>query len=89
MPDANYFENEKDHPWAPARKCFVITPHDVNAISPIPTRGIRASADGTITLRAIGSSVDVPHPVVAGEYVPVAAQYIRDTGTDVDVIGYA
>lgn len=79
--------NAQDAPWSPARECFVITPDDNVAVDPLP-KAIRAGGAGTITLRAIGSTVDVAHPVLDGEVIPVHVEYVRATGTDVDVIGY-
>ena len=75
-------------PSAPADHVFEITPHDTNAVDPVP-KAIRAGGTGTITLRALGSSVDVAHPVIAGERIDAHIQFVRATGTDVSVIGYA
>jgi len=87
---ADKFSNLPDAVADPARKCFVITPHNVNELAVLP-KSIRAPSAGVITLRAVDSDADVPHPVVAGEVVFVRVQYLRVTGTTVtgDIIGYA
>lgn len=75
---------------SPARRCFAITPNDVVPLATLP-KAIRAPSDGVITLRAVDSSVDVAHPVLAGERVDVRAQFVRATGTTVvgAIVGYA
>lgn len=87
---ADTFAGYSDGLSAPARQCFVITPHATNPVTPLP-KAIRAPSDGVITLRAVGSSVDVAHPVLAGERVDVRAEYIRVSGTTVTgtIVGYA
>lgn len=88
MPDK--FSNVPDHMSAPARHCFVITPHATNELPIIP-KAIRAPSDGVITLRAVDSDEDVAHPVLAGEVIDVRARYVRAAGTSVTgtIIGYA
>jgi hypothetical protein len=81
------FQNRGDNSWAPARRCFAITPHDTNEL-PFITKGLRAGADGTITFRAVDSEADVAHPVLKGERIDVRVTHVRATGTDVSVIGY-
>jgi len=66
---------------SPAKKAFAITPHDTNAIDPIP-RAIRCGTGGTLVGRAVGSSADVTFTNVAdGETIPVRFSHIRVTGT--------
>lgn len=79
-----------DSPTAPARRCFVVVPHDVEAIDPMP-KAIRAPSDGTIMLRAVNSDNDVAHPVRAGEIVAVRVLHVRASGTTVTgvIMGYA
>lgn len=75
---------------APARVCFVVAPHNSNALDPLP-KAIRAPSDGVITLRAVNSESDVAHPVREGEVLAVRAAYVRATGTTVTgtIVGYA
>lgn len=75
---------------APARRCFVITPDNANAVPLLP-KAIRAPSDGVIMLRAVDSDADVAHPVLAGELLCVRAAYVRATGTTVTgmIMGYA
>lgn len=72
----------------PARKCWVVTPHNSNAL-PDVTKALRAGGAGTITFRPAGSSADVAHPVLEGEILNVRATHVRSTGTNVSVIAYA
>jgi hypothetical protein len=79
-----------DSPAAPARRCFVIAPHDTNEL-PFITKAIRADGDGVIILRTVDGPADVAHPVRAGERIDVRAQFVRATGTtgQTSIIGYA
>ena len=74
-----------DNVSAPARRMWVITPHDTNEVNPLP-KAIRADDAGVIVLRAVGSDSDVTINVVAGEIISVRVQHIRSTGTTVTVI---
>lgn len=87
---ADLFGTFTDTVATPARRCFVITPHDANELAVLP-KAIRAPSDGVITLRAVDSEADVAHPVLAGEVVAVRAAYIRATGTTVTgtIVGYS
>ncbi len=82
------FSNHVDSPSSPARRCFAITPHDSQAIDPLP-KAIRATGAGVITFRAVDSTVDIAHPVLDGERVDVRVSHVRATGTTVSVIAYA
>jgi len=51
---------------------------------PYGSRYLRAAGAGNITLRPIGSDVDVVIPVTDGEYVPIAGgSVIKQAGTTV------
>jgi hypothetical protein len=81
--------NFRTGPMGPAVHVYVITPHETDPL-PAPVKGIRAGAAGTITFRALDSTDDVAHPVVAGEIIPAVITHVRLTGTDAGVlIGYA
>lgn len=84
------FNSFEDSPSAPARRCFVITAHDSNAL-PHVTKAIRADGNGVITFRPVGQAQDVAHPVLAGERIDVRASHVRLTGTtgQTVLIGYA
>lgn len=84
------FRNHGDAVSSPARRCFVITPNDVEPL-PFVTKSIRADGDGVITLRAIDSEVDVAHPVISGERIDVRISHVRAAGTSGQtiIIGYA
>ncbi|RYG75115.1 MAG: hypothetical protein EON59_18550 [Alphaproteobacteria bacterium] len=87
---ANPFDDFRDSPTAPARRVFIITPHDTQPL-PVATKAIRADGAGVIVLRPIGSSADIPHPVLPGERIDVCASHVRATGTSGQsvIIGYA
>jgi len=79
----------QDSVQSPARRVFLITPHDTTALDPLP-KAIRADGAGAIVFRAVDSNADVTVNVVAGEVLDVRAKYIRATGTTVTVIhGFA
>lgn len=82
------FSTLADSATAPARRCFTITPHDTNEVA-IVTKAIRSGGDGTVTLRAVDSDADVAHPVRNGERIDVRVRFVRATGTNVSLIGYA
>lgn len=69
----------------PSRDMFLVTPHDTNAVNPVP-KALRFDGAGAVTLRAVDSGDDVTINVVAGEVLSVRAEYVRDTGTDAIVI---
>ena len=71
---AAYHVKECHHP-------FAITPDDDD---PQPTmRGFWSNIDGTVTLCGSGDDdEDVEIVTTAGQYVPIAARFIRSTGTD-------
>ena len=74
--------------YGPARVVFDVVPHNTEAL-PYLACSLRAGGDGTITLRTIGASVDVAHPVKDGEHIDAFVTHVRATGTNVPVIGYA
>jgi hypothetical protein len=74
------FAHRPDSVEAPARNAFAITPHQTQAVSPLP-KAVLVGAAGNVVLRAIDSSVDVTIAVVAGQILPIRAQFIRAAGT--------
>ncbi len=83
------YRDQIDTVSGPARRCFLITPHDSTPVMPLP-KAIRAVGAGTIVLRAVDSTTDVAHPVADGERIDVRAAYVRATGTTATaIIGYA
>lgn len=87
---SNPFSDVVDSPSSPARRCFVVTPHDSNAL-PFVTKALRADGNGVITFRPIGQETDISHPVLAGERIDVCATHVRLTGTSgqTAIVGYA
>lgn len=77
---ADRFKGRPDHVADPARQVFAIAPHDINELAILP-KALRANTAGTITFRAVGSTVDVLFNVVAGEVLDVRARYVRALGT--------
>lgn len=64
-----------------ARNATAVTPHDTNALNPIPNR-LYVGGTGTVILRARGDGADTTFlGVPAGAILPVQAQYVRATGT--------
>lgn len=63
-----------------ATQAFTITPHATNAVSPVP-RAIMVAVAGNVALRADASSADVTLTLSAGVMYPIAAEYVRVTGT--------
>jgi hypothetical protein len=57
-----------------------ITPHNTNAISPVP-RAIHVGTAGDLACRFKDSSADVTLKVVAGVCYAYRLQYVRVTGT--------
>ena len=70
---------------APATEMALITPHNTNALDPVP-KALRFDGAGTVTFQALGSSTDVVITAIAGEILPVRARFIRSTGTTVATI---
>ena len=64
-----------------ARNAVAVTPHDTNAIAPIPY-ALFVGTGGTVVLRAQGSSADATFKnVPSGTHLLVQAKYVRATGT--------
>lgn len=64
-----------------ARNVEAVTPHDTNALTPIPT-ALYVGTTGDVVLRARGDTTDVTFTAVpAGSHIYVQAQYVRATGT--------
>jgi hypothetical protein len=74
----------------PARKAFVITPHDSNEIAILP-RALYVGTGGALVLRAVDAAADVTlKNVAAGQVVDIRVQFLRATGTTAaDIIGLA
>lgn len=65
----------------PARTAKAVVPSDTVALDPAP-RGIYIGTGGDVTLRAIGSAVDVAYRNLPdASYIAVRVQYVRATGT--------
>jgi hypothetical protein len=84
------FAFEQDRVFHPSRTAFAITPHDSNAISPVP-KAIYVGGGGNITLRTTEASSDVVFANVPdGAIIPVRARFIRATGTTAtNIVGLA
>jgi hypothetical protein len=79
------YDKFSDTTSSPARLVYLITPSASTPIEPLP-KAIRAGTAGTITFRAVDSTVDVVMSVVTGEILPIRAQFIRVAGTTVTTI---
>lgn len=82
MPQTDFdrFDRNADTLSSPARDAFAIAPSDSVAL-PILPKAILVGAGGTITLRAIDSGTDVAIETVAGQILPIRAEFVRATGT--------
>lgn len=65
---------------SPVRHVWEITPHDLNAIDPLP-RAVRVNGAGTMVFRTVDSSADVALTVKDAECLVARIKYIRATGT--------
>ncbi|NJS13565.1 MAG: hypothetical protein HC788_01865 [Sphingopyxis sp.] len=76
-----------DVPSAPAQHIFVITP----AAAPLAriTKAIRVGSDGTVTIRAIGDTSDIVHPVMAGELIIARLSHVVAANPAMTIVGYA
>ena len=91
MPTSNFdsFESFADTLTSPARAAFAITPDDNAELAALP-KAILAGTSGTVTLRAVDSDTDVAVSVVAGQTLPIRAQFVRATGTNAaNLVGLA
>lgn len=71
-----------------ALKAWAIVPGDT-AIEPLPV-GIYVGTGGNVTLRAVGSSVDVTYRNLPdGSYIAVRARFIRASSTAQNLIAEA
>lgn len=79
MPQDHFttYADDVDHP---ARHAFDVTPHASNEIDPLP-KALLIGGAGNIVLRAVDSTADVTIAVVAGQLLPIRAQYVRASGT--------
>jgi hypothetical protein len=71
-----------------ARRMFLIVPHEVDALDPMPQE-LRADSDGRVTFRPVDSDKDVSIAVVAGEQIPVCVSHVRVAGTTAVLHGLA
>lgn len=76
---ADSFQGMSDSVSGPARKMWLVTPHDTNELDPLP-KSLRANTAGTLIVHAIDSAVSVTLTVVAGERIDVRAKLVK-TGT--------
>jgi hypothetical protein len=75
------FATQLDSPSLPARDAFAVTPHDANAIDPLP-KALYVGTGGTLVGRAAGASADVTFVnLQSGQILDVRLQYVRATGT--------
>lgn len=71
-----------------AQGAKTITPHDSNALSPVPD-ALYVGTGGTIVYRAKGSSADVTTSAPDGGHILCRVQYVRATGTTATgIVGY-
>ena len=73
----------------PARQAFAVTPSD-SAELPILPKALIVGGGGALVLRAVDSAVDVTVTVLAGQMLPIRAQFVRATGTSAsNIVGLA
>ena len=82
MPTSNFdaYDSFADTLTSPARAAFAITPSDTTPLDFLP-KAILVGTTGTLVLKAIDSNADVTIGVVAGQILPLRAEFIRATGT--------
>ena len=71
--------------YAPFSDVVAITPHASNTIDP-PLRGIIATSDGNLQVKAVNSAAAVTFPVKAGQIVPIICDIVG-TDTTAGVVG--
>ncbi|MEH3040045.1 MAG: hypothetical protein PGN21_08270 [Sphingomonas paucimobilis] len=65
----------------PARTATTVVPSDTVALNPVP-RGIYVGTGGDVTIRPVGSTVDVTYRnLTDSSYIGVRASHVRATGT--------
>lgn len=74
------FTRVSDDVGHPARQAFAVTPHATNEVDPLP-KALLIGGAGNIVLRAVDSAADVTIAVVAGQLLPIRAQFVRASGT--------
>lgn len=79
------FAHHADSIVAPARHAFAVVPSDAVELSPLP-KALLIGGAGTVSLRAIDSSVDVQIAVLAGQLLPIRARFVRAAGTSATAI---
>jgi hypothetical protein len=76
------FADDADNP---ARRAFVVEPHDDDELAILP-KALLIGGAGQITLRAVDSPDDVTFPVASGQVVPIRASHVRASGTTATAI---
>lgn len=79
------FKNYGDSAADPARRAFTVTPSDAAELTLLP-KALLIGGAGNIVLRPVDSSADVTIAAVAGQIVPIRAQFVRATGTTATAI---
>ena len=79
------FQSFGDSAADPARRAFAVTPSDADELTLLP-KALMIGAAGAIVLRPVDSAADVTVTVVAGQIVPIRAQFVRATGTTATAI---
>lgn len=65
----------------PARTAMAVVPSDTVVLDPIP-RGIYVGTGGDVTVRPVGSAVDVTYRnLTDSSYIAVRVSHVRATGT--------
>lgn len=65
----------------PARTAKAVVPSDIVALDPVP-RGIYVGTGGDVTIRPVGSAVDVTYRnLTDSSYIAVRVSHVRATGT--------
>lgn len=81
----DFFKNYGDSAADPARRAFAVTPNDAAELTLLP-KALLVGGAGTVVLRPVDSTADVTVAVVAGQIVPIRAQFVRATGTTATAI---
>jgi len=80
------FENVADSEGGSSRAPYAVTPHDTNALSPVPKR-LYVGTGGDVALRGLEADADVVYVnVPSGGYIFVRAEFVRATGTTAEDI---
>lgn len=75
------FKSFSDSPAGPSSNPYPIVPHATNPLSVVP-KGIYVGSGGDVTLRGVGSDVDVTYRNLPNaSFLAVRAAFVRSTGT--------